>query len=112
MTNPESQRHALDTQAARSLADAVAEHAETIGRQHDDRPEVLLARTGLGGQDPITGMEAARRLAVSHQRMTQIVQALYRNRDQATPPGGVWGPRIAEAERSGWPEEYTSRGWR
>ena len=37
--SPESQSHALDTQAARTPADAVAEHAEAIRRQHDDRLE-------------------------------------------------------------------------
>ena len=44
------------------------------GRRHDWRR--CLPRTGLGGQDPITNRQMARRLGVSDQRASQIVQRL------------------------------------
>ena len=62
--NLEALRGAVDAQAALSLPDAVAEYVEAISGQHGERLEVLLARTGLNGQDPITNREMARRLGV------------------------------------------------
>jgi hypothetical protein len=82
-------RNAVDAQARLSLLDAISQHVEAVSGQHGDRLEALLARTGLNGRDPISGADAARRLGVSHQRMHQIVQQLYRARDRACPPEGI-----------------------
>ena len=60
---------AIDTQAALSLTDAVAEYVELITGQHKVRLEVLLTRTGLCRQEPIPRAEAGRRLGVSYQRI-------------------------------------------
>jgi hypothetical protein len=87
-------RDAVDTQARLSLLDAIAQYVEAVSGQHGDRLEALLARTGLNGLDRITGADAARRLCVSHQRMYQIVQQLYRARDRACPPEGIWMPQV------------------
>jgi hypothetical protein len=103
-------RVAIEAQAARTVGDAVAEYVAAISGQHGDRLEVLLARTGLGGQDPITGVEAARRLGVSSQRVSQLVGQLRRRVEWATPLAGVWMPQIETAERDGWPGEYTGQG--
>jgi hypothetical protein len=73
-------REAVDAQATLSLLDAISQCVEAVSGQHGDRLEALLARTGLNGLDPIAGAEAARRLGVSHQRVHQIVQQLYRTR--------------------------------
>ena len=85
-------RAAIDAQAARTVGDAVAEYVEAISGQHGDRLEALLARTGLGGQDPITGAEMAWRLGVSDQRASQITRSLWYHRDRCRPPAGVWMP--------------------
>lgn len=69
-------RAAIDRQAALSPADAVAEYVELTTGQHGLRLEVLLARTGLNGHDPTTGVEAGRRLGVSYQRIHQLEQQL------------------------------------
>ena len=104
-------RAAIGTQGARTVGDAVAEYIEAISAQHGDRLEALLAQTGLGGQDPITNREMARRLGVSDQRASQIVRRLWYHRDRCRPPAGVWMPQVVEAERGGWPVEYTGEGW-
>lgn len=67
-------RASTDAQGALSLVEAVAQYVEAISGQHGDRLDALLARTGLGGEDPILGIEAGRRLGVSQQRIHQIVQ--------------------------------------
>jgi hypothetical protein len=108
--NLEALRAAINAQAARTLGDAVAEYVAAISGQHGDRLEALLARTGLGGQDPITGAEMARRLGVSGQRASQITRRLWHHRDRCRPPDGVWMPQVGEAERDGWPNEYTGGG--
>jgi len=108
--NLDALRRAIDDQAARALGDAVAQYVEAISGQHGDRLEVLLARTGLNGQDPITGREAARRFNRSDARIQQIRDSLLRHRDRRRPPGGVWMPQLGEAERSGWPGGYTEAG--
>jgi hypothetical protein len=59
-------RDALDAQARLSLLDAIAHYVEAISGQHGKRLDVLLAVTGLNGQDPIIGREAARRLVSAH----------------------------------------------
>ena len=100
----------MDAQAALSLGEAVAEYAEAISGQHGERLEVLLARTGLNGQDPITGREAALRLQRSEARIQQIRDQLLRHRDRCRPPDGVWMPQLTVAERDGWPSEYTEAG--
>jgi hypothetical protein len=71
---------------------------------------VLLARTGLGGQDPITGAEMARRLGLSDERASQITQRLWYHRDRCRSPAGVWMPQVGEAERNGWPDGYAGEG--
>jgi hypothetical protein len=81
-------RDAVDAQARLSLLDAISQYVEAISGQHGERLDALLACTGLNGLDPITGADAARRLGVSHQRMSQIVGQLYRARDRACPPQG------------------------
>jgi hypothetical protein len=103
-------RAAVKAQAARTLGDAVAEYVEAVSSQHGDRLEMLLARSGLGGQDPITGVEAARRLGVSSQRISQLVGQLRRRVVWARPPAGVWMPQVENAEQDGWPKEYTAGG--
>ena len=110
MTNLESQKHALDAQAARTPADADAEYVQAISGQHDDRLKALLARTGLDGQDPITGAEMARRLGVSDQRASQITGRLWYYRDRCRPPAGIWMPQVTVAERDGWPDGHTGMG--
>jgi len=108
--NLDDLRAAIDAQATLTLADAVAEYVEAISGQHGDRLDALLARTGLNGQDPMTGAEMARRLGVSDQRASQIVQRLWYHRDRCRPPHGIWMPQVEEAERDGWPDGYTGEG--
>jgi hypothetical protein len=104
-------RAAVAAQAALSLPDAVAEYVvEAISGQHGHRLEVLLARTGLNGNDPIYGTTAARVLGVTSARIYQIQDQLERHRIRARPPSGVWMPQIAAAERFGWPDDYTGAG--
>jgi len=98
---------AIEAQAALTLREAVAQYVEAISGQQGLRLEVLLARTGLNGQDPITGAEAAQRLGVSDQRASQIVQRLWYHRDRCRPPDGIWMPQVAKAERSGRPNGFT-----
>lgn len=74
------------------------------------RLEVLLARTGLNGWDPVTRVEAARRLDVSYQRIYQLEQQLSKHRTRSAPPAGVWMPQVADAERGSWPYGYTDAG--
>jgi hypothetical protein len=96
-------RDAVDAQARLSLLDAVAQYVEAISGQHGERLDMLLAHTGLNGSDAINGTEVARRLGVSHQRVYQIVQQLYRARDRACPPAGIWMPQLDAADEAGWP---------
>ena len=103
-------RAAMAVQAALSLPDAVANYVEAISGQHGRRLQVLLARIGLNGRDPIYGTTAARMLGVSPARVYQIQDALERHRIRARPPAGVWMPQMAEAERFGWPDDYTDAG--
>ncbi len=72
--------------------------------------DVLLAGTGLNGQDPISGAEGSRRLGGSRVRIGQLRRRLFALRDQARPPAGIWMPQVGEARRDGWPGEYTTRG--
>ena len=106
----EALRGAVEAQAALSLPDAVAQYVEAISGQHGTRLDALLARTGLNGRDPITNREMARRIGVSEQRTSQIVQRLWYHRNRRRPPDGVWMPQVEEAERDGWPDEYTGAG--
>jgi hypothetical protein len=100
-------RDAVAAQARLSLLDAIAQYVEAISGQHGERLDMLLAHAGLNGSDPIHGTEAARRLGVSHQRMYQIVQQLYRARDRACPPAGIWLPQVDTAHKGGWPGNVT-----
>jgi hypothetical protein len=92
------------------LSDAVAQYVEVISVQHGVRLEVLLARTGLSGRDPISGGDAGRMLGVSYQRIYQLEQQLANHRTRTAPPAGVWMPQVAQAERTGWPDGYTEMG--
>jgi hypothetical protein len=116
----EEQRHLWDnlanleermTQlAAMPIGEVVAGYVEAISSQHGVRLDVLLARTGLNGWDPISGREAAETLGVSYQRVQQICAQLRRNRDRARPPAGIWMPQVDAAVNEGWPAEYTATG--
>ena len=94
-------RVAIDKQAVLSLTDAVAEYVELTTGQHGTRLEVLLARTGLNGQDPIPRADAGRRLGVSYQRIYQLEQKLQTHRHRATSPGGIWMPQVNSVEDAG-----------
>jgi hypothetical protein len=94
--------------AALPLAEAVAGYVEAISGQHGIRLEALLAYTGLGGRDPITGREAAEILGTSSQRVQQISAQLIRNRDRAQPPAGIWMPQVDAAITDGWPDGHTT----
>jgi hypothetical protein len=100
-------RDAVDAQARLSLLDAISQYVEATSGQHGERLDALLARTGLNGRDPTTGAQAARRLGVSHQRMYQIVQQLYRARDRGCPPEGIWMPQLDAADQNGWLNSVT-----
>ena len=106
----EELRDAVEAQARLSFLDAISQYVEAISGQHGERLDVLLARTGLNGCDPITGTEAARRLSMSHQRFYKIAQQLHRARDRACPPAGIWMPQVDDAERTGWPEDISPGG--
>lgn len=92
------------------VSDVVSESVEAISGQHGERLDMLLAVTGLNGQDPISDSEGSRRIRRSHVRVGQLRRRLFVLRDQARPPAGAWMPQVVEAERDGWPEEYTERG--
>lgn len=100
---------AIDKQANLSLNDAVAEFVELITGQHGLRLDVLLARTGLRGDDPIAGPEAGRRLGVSYQRIYQLEQQLKSHGDRAAPPCGIWMPQVESAAKYGWTEAAIDR---
>ncbi len=106
----EDLRGAVEEQVALTLPEAVSEYVEAISGQHGHRLEVLLALTGLNGQDRISGLEASRRIGRSPPRGGQILHQCLRNRDRARPPTGIWMPQIEAAERDGWPGKYTERG--
>jgi len=97
-------RVAIDRQASLSLAGAVAEYVELITGQHGVRLEVLLARTGLDGHDPITAPVAGERLGVTYQRIHQLVQQLEGHRNRAMSSGGIWMPQVDSAAEDGWTE--------
>jgi hypothetical protein len=67
----------------------------------------LLAVTGLNGHDPIISTEGARRLNVSRQRISQIVNQLHRRSETARPAKGPWRPQIAVADQTHWPNGRT-----
>jgi len=94
---------AVQAQGRLSLLEAVSDYVEAISGQHGERLEVLLARTGLNGQEPIAGAQAARQLGVSDQRIHQLVKQLYHARDRAEAPAGVWLPQVQTAETGAWP---------
>jgi hypothetical protein len=103
-------RSAVDDQGRLSLASAVSDYVEAVSGQHGQRLETVLAVTGLNGQNPIIGAEAARRLNVSSQRIYQIVNQLLRRMDAARPAKGVWLPQIGIADQTQWPNGYTEAG--
>jgi hypothetical protein len=107
----EDLRAAIARQAELSLDDAVSEYVEVVSGQHGKRLDVLLAVTGLNGQDPIIGPEAARSLNVSHQRICQVVNQLHRRMKKARPAKGAWLPQIAVADETHWPKGYTQIGF-
>ena len=106
----ETLRKAAAAQSVLTFADAVSEYVEAIAGQHGERLDMLLAVTGLNGQDPISDSEGSRRIGRSRVRVGQLRRRLVALRDQARPPAGVWMPQVGEAERDGWPEEYTAGG--
>ena len=108
--NLEALKEAVDTQAALTLPEAVAQYVEAITGWDGQKLDVMLAVSGLNGREPLMRTEGAQRLGVSHQAVTQFVQRLWRLRDQARPPAGAWMPQVRVAERDGWPEEYTGAG--
>ena len=85
----EALRSAVEVQATSSLRSAISRYMEAVSAQRSDRLEVLLARTGLDGQDPMTGFEAGRRLGVSCQRIYQIERQLHRRRPGPAPGWGL-----------------------
>jgi hypothetical protein len=101
-------RDAVDEEAKLSLLAEVAMYVEAFSGQHGERLDALLAHTALNGSDPINGTEAARRLGVSHQRMYQIVQQLYRARGRSCPPEGLWMPQLGAVERDDWPASISA----
>jgi hypothetical protein len=101
-------RDAVDTQAKLSLLDTISQYVEEISGQHEERLDALLARTGFNGRDPTTGAQAANRLGASHQRTSQIVRQLYRARDRACPPEGIWMPQLDAVDETGWPDGVSS----
>jgi hypothetical protein len=92
-------KSAVEDQGVLSLTDAVSEYVEVVSGQHGQRLDVLLGVTGLNGQDPIIGPEAARRLNVSHQRIYQIVNQLHRRIETARPAGVPGFPRSLRPTR-------------
>jgi hypothetical protein len=106
----EDLRGAVEDQAALTRPEAVSEYVEAISGQHGHRLEVLLALTGLNGQDRISGLEASRRIRRSPPRGSQILHQCLRNRDRARPPAGAWMPQMGEAERDGWLDGHTQVG--
>jgi hypothetical protein len=101
---------AIESQTALGVREAVAQYVEAISGQHGERLEVLLARTGLNGRDPITGAEAGRRLGVSYQRIHQLEQQLEAHRTRCAAPAGIWMPQVGETERDIWPDGFTEGG--
>jgi hypothetical protein len=83
---------------------------EAISGQHGERLDMLLAVTGLNGQNPISALEGSRRIRRSRVRGGQLHRRLFVLRSQARPPAGVWMPQVGEAERDGWPDGYTGQG--
>ena len=108
--NLEALREAVAAQAALTLPDAVSEYVEAISGQHGERLAMLLAVTGLNGQDPISALEGSRRIGRAPTRAGQLRRRLFVLRDQARPPAGAWMPQVDEVEGDGWPVGYTERG--
>jgi hypothetical protein len=103
-------RAAVSRQGELTLGGAVSEYVEAVSEQHGQRLDVLLAVTGLNGQDPIAITEAAQRLGVSRQRISQIINQLHRRREVARPATGSWLPQIAIADQTHWPNGYSQLG--
>jgi len=108
--NLEALREAVAVQAALTLPEAVSDYVEAISGQHGERLDMLLAVTGLNGLDPISALEGSRRIGRDPSRAGQLRRRLFVLRDQARPPAGIWMPQVGEAERDGWPGEYTAAG--
>jgi len=106
----ETLRKAAAAQSVLSFADAVSEYVEAIAGQHGERLDMLLAVTGLNGQDPISDSEGSRRIGRSRVRVGQLRRRLVVLRDRCRPAEGVWMPQIGGAERDGWPDGYTGEG--
>ena len=65
-----------------------------------DRLTVIM-RVNRFEDPPMTGAEAASRLGVSAQRVSQLARRMREWIEWATPPGGVWRPQSEAAERLG-----------
>ncbi len=101
---------AVAAQRDLDLPDAVFNYVGSATGYDAARIEVLLAVMSLNGLDRIPTKHAARRLGLSHTRVSQLVRRLWRLRDAATPPTGIWMPQIEAAERDGWPDGYMKAG--
>ena len=108
--NRETLREDVAVQAALTLPEAVSEYVEAISGQHGERLDMLLAVTGLNGQDPISDSEGSRRIGCSRVSVGQLRRRLFVSRDRARPPAGTWMPQVGDAERDGWPEGHTEAG--
>jgi hypothetical protein len=100
-------RAAVAQQADLRLGEAVSKYVEAVAEQHGQRLDVLLAVTGFNGRDPIISAEAVRRLNVSRQRISQIVNQLHKRMQAARPLHGPWLPQIRVADQTYWPNGYT-----
>jgi hypothetical protein len=106
----ETLRKAAAAQSVLSFADAVSEYVEAIAGQHGERLDMLLAVTGLNGQDPISDSEGSRRIGRSRVRVGQLRRRLVVLSDRTRSPAGVWMPQVGVTERDGWPDGYTGEG--
>jgi len=68
--------------------------------QSNDRLTAIMRVNGLE-VPPMTGAEAASRLGVSTQRVSQLARRMREWIEWATPPDGVWMPQTEAAERLG-----------
>jgi hypothetical protein len=100
-------RAAVAQQRDLPLGDSVSEYVEFVSGQHGERLDVLLAVTGLSGQDPISTTDAAVQLNVSRQRISQIASQLHKRMQAARPLHGPWLPQIRVADQTYWPNGYT-----
>jgi len=66
--------------------------------QSGDRLAAIMRVNGLE-DPPMTGAEAASRLGVSAQRVSQLARRMREWIEWATPPAGIWMPQTEAADR-------------